>query len=518
MDSSDSETDDTGRVVDEDAMPVTGFAVASSKRNIEFHELFPQVPPDDYLIEDYGCALQREILVQGRIYISENHLAFYSSIFGWTTSEVIPLANVVGIEKKMTAMFIPNAIQVLTDTKAFTFASFMGRDTAFEVMYNSWRHARPLNATSSRPSLDLATAIESAGPVRRVTTCVCGDSRQHYPTVCMDKVFPGTPEKIYNLLFASGFVKEFLRGEQRLLDLQISDWEPVSAGSHLLTRNMSYIKPLSAPIGPKQTRCELRDEMLHFDPERHITMLTTTRTPEVPSGGSFSVKSRTCLTWAGACATRVVVTSSVEWTGSSLIKGIITSSAMEGQRKYNNELEPCVRRHIEEHRIEFVPEGMQAEPEPEALATPVADGQGALPDEHDARWLQWALDTFRGTMSVAQQSFTSALELLRDVTLDTKTVLLVVLVFLVVTNIALLLAARGSTTVKYTPPAERGELGDTLRLILEEIRKPANAGSLPPPRTPAALDWRAERAEIIQTLDSLAARMQQLRQAIREDL
>jgi len=104
------------------------------------------------------------------------------------------------------------------------------------------------------------------------------------------------------------------------------------------------------------------------------------------------------------------------------------------------------------------------------------------------------------------------------VTLDTKTVLLVVLVFLVVTNIALLLAARGSTTVKYTPPAERGELGDTLRLILEEIRKPANAGSLPPPRTPAVLDWRAERAEIIQTLDSLAARMQQLRLAIREDL
>lgn len=32
-------------------IPITGFAVASSKRNADFHELFPNVPDDDYLIE-----------------------------------------------------------------------------------------------------------------------------------------------------------------------------------------------------------------------------------------------------------------------------------------------------------------------------------------------------------------------------------------------------------------------------------------------------------------------------------
>jgi hypothetical protein len=35
---------------DED-IPITGFAVASSKRNVDFHELFPDVPEGDYLIE-----------------------------------------------------------------------------------------------------------------------------------------------------------------------------------------------------------------------------------------------------------------------------------------------------------------------------------------------------------------------------------------------------------------------------------------------------------------------------------
>lgn len=36
--------------IDED-IPVTGFAVASSKRNTDFHELFPSIPEGDYLIE-----------------------------------------------------------------------------------------------------------------------------------------------------------------------------------------------------------------------------------------------------------------------------------------------------------------------------------------------------------------------------------------------------------------------------------------------------------------------------------
>jgi len=34
---------------------------------------------------DYGCALQRDILIQGRIYISENHVCFHANIFGWVT-------------------------------------------------------------------------------------------------------------------------------------------------------------------------------------------------------------------------------------------------------------------------------------------------------------------------------------------------------------------------------------------------------------------------------------------------
>ena len=82
--------------------------------------------------KDYGCALQKDILVQGRIYVSEHHLSFHANIFGWITNVgtasnqpqfnadgfspqvIIAFADVIAIEKKMTAFVIPNAISIST--------------------------------------------------------------------------------------------------------------------------------------------------------------------------------------------------------------------------------------------------------------------------------------------------------------------------------------------------------------------------------------------------------------------
>lgn len=44
---------------------------------------------------DYSSALQRDILVHGRLYVSQNYLCFYSNIFGWETCLTIKLKDVV---------------------------------------------------------------------------------------------------------------------------------------------------------------------------------------------------------------------------------------------------------------------------------------------------------------------------------------------------------------------------------------------------------------------------------------
>ncbi|TFK18705.1 hypothetical protein FA15DRAFT_675088 [Coprinopsis marcescibilis] len=494
-DETDSSDDDSSVDLDnldleDDDMPVTGFAVASNKRNADFHELFPNISEADYLIEDYGCALQREILIQGRLYISENHVCFHANIFGWITDLAIPIGEIIALEKKMTAFVIPNAIQITTRQAKYSFASFLSRDTTFDVIYNIWRLSRPDDVQSigsGRGSLEAGTGsgslingVEGGGVgvravvnmmngvdpattgskpiVRKATTCACGREGKHYSETALEAVFPGSPEKIHNLIFASGFIKDFLVVDQKLLEIQMSDWMPVPNDPKLLTRNMSYIKPLYASMGPKQTKCEIRDETEHIDFDEYVSTLTTTRTPDVPSGGVFSVKTRTCITWASPVTTKVRVTTQVEWTGRSFIKGIIERSAIDGQKTFHGDLEKAMRNYIQEHKSEFVPEGVDVEASlaaPPALETNAAaiaeikDGKAAQfgvseeernkqrEHERNRRAFQWAWDTVEGAFDVAKRSIDGALELVRDAwdQSSSTTILYFVIVILVVSNL-----------------------------------------------------------------------------------
>ncbi|PPQ66054.1 hypothetical protein CVT24_000236 [Panaeolus cyanescens] len=481
----------------EEDIPVTGFAVASNKRNADFHELFPGVPEGDYLIEDYGCALQREILIQGRIYISENHICFHANIFGWITDLSIPIYEITSLEKKMTAFVIPNAIQITTRQAKYTFASFLSRDTTYDVIYNIWRLARPDENTISKrgiaagnggvgggggpgdgggtpgggdggegPANNSSVPAGAKSVAHGPTRCACDKDKLHYSETALDTVIPGTPEKIYNLMFASGFMKEFMAGPQKLMDIQMSDWQPMPP-DNMLARNMSYIKPLNGSLGPKQTKCEIKDQTTFCDFDKYVSMLTTTRTPEVPSGGVFSVKTRTCIMWENAVSSRVIVTTQVEWTGRSFIKGIIERSAIDGQKTYHSELERAMRHYISQHQSEFLPEGVAVEPEAEVTAAGEAaggdatsanapgDGEKKLGSsdeefkrrerERNTRALQWAWDTFDGAYQVALRSTKGAVELVRDAwdQSSSTTILWFVIVILVLSNLWTLFWARG---------------------------------------------------------------------------
>ena len=60
----------------------------------EVRKNFPALPANEMLIGDYSCALQKDILVHGRIFITTNHLCFYANIFRWETAVTIPWKEV----------------------------------------------------------------------------------------------------------------------------------------------------------------------------------------------------------------------------------------------------------------------------------------------------------------------------------------------------------------------------------------------------------------------------------------
>jgi hypothetical protein len=140
------------------AQRLTGFAVANPKRNRDFHNLFRSVPDDDYLIEDYSAALQREILLHGRLYVSEGHICFSSNILGWVTNLVMSFDEVISVEKRSTAVIFQNGMVIQTLQARNIFASLLNRDSTYELIISIWKITHP----NLKSSLNGAP-IEGAG-------------------------------------------------------------------------------------------------------------------------------------------------------------------------------------------------------------------------------------------------------------------------------------------------------------------------------------------------------------------
>ena len=47
------------------------------------------LPVTELLLGDYSCALQKEILVHGRMYVTTNFLCFYANLWKWETAVTV---------------------------------------------------------------------------------------------------------------------------------------------------------------------------------------------------------------------------------------------------------------------------------------------------------------------------------------------------------------------------------------------------------------------------------------------
>ncbi|XP_043368056.1 protein Aster-C isoform X3 [Dermochelys coriacea] len=120
------------------------FWISSSTykyRSEEFKRQFSHLPDLERLIVDYACALQKDILLQGRLYLSENWLCFHSNIFRWETTISIALKDITFVTKEKTARLIPNAIQIVTEGEKFFFTSFSARDRSYLSIFRLWQNA-----------------------------------------------------------------------------------------------------------------------------------------------------------------------------------------------------------------------------------------------------------------------------------------------------------------------------------------------------------------------------------------
>ncbi|KAK6202811.1 uncharacterized protein RJT21DRAFT_138608 [Scheffersomyces amazonensis] len=412
----------------------SNYRYAALKRNIDFHQLFRSIDLTDRLLEDFACALSREILLQGRIYISENYICFNSNLLGWVTSLIIPMNDIIGFEKKHTAGLFPNGIAIETNEIKHTFASFLSRDMTFDFIVKVWEESTGRKLESSEtassknekidnqnndniinssniPNLDIndqkclpeesprihnyimsideneaeeysededsqdedsqeefteyisspiVGTSENGGYIdqHKITSKILKfkpDSKYknlgpdtHSPTQVGDSFTPEDNEIelceeiidaplgiIFDITFGetnTSFHRNFIETHDGSELSEYSIFQPSEDDPTKSERSYTYRRALGYSIGPKSTKCEVTEVIEHLNFADYINIVTTTSTPDVPSGNSFTVKTRYLFTWAEDNKTKLNMSFFIKWTGTSWIKGVIEKQSLAGQK------------------------------------------------------------------------------------------------------------------------------------------------------------------------------------------
>lgn len=135
----------------------------TESRSEEYRQLF-HLPREEVLVRDFNCALQKNILLQGHMYLFLRYVCFYSNIFGYEKKKIIPLRDITCLQKAKTAGIFPNAIEIVAWGKKDFFGSFLSRDEAYRLIADGWlqhsEHAKLLLGTQ-----DNSINTSSAEPI-----------------------------------------------------------------------------------------------------------------------------------------------------------------------------------------------------------------------------------------------------------------------------------------------------------------------------------------------------------------
>ena len=116
-------------------------------------------------------------------------------------------------------------------------------------------------------------------------------------------------------------------------------------------RTYNYVKLLNNSIGPKQTKCSITETIEHMDMNGYILVRQVSKTPDVPSGNSFTVQTRFYLNWGPDNTTNLNVITNIVWTGRSFLKSAIEKGSIDGQKATIDIMIDEVTRIIEKSKV-----------------------------------------------------------------------------------------------------------------------------------------------------------------------
>ncbi|KAI9204558.1 uncharacterized protein BJ171DRAFT_618603 [Polychytrium aggregatum] len=316
-DGADQSDDSSGELVP-DAEAVAYPDPSWTKRNQDLHNLLKSVPKTDFLIDALSCALQKDIAVQGKLYLTQNRLCFHSNILSFVTVLVIEISDILSIVRKNSPFY--SSIVVTTGDGTYTFKTIMKDDMkTYEALRIVWT-----NKTSNAPKKTNQELFDLIFSTKKA------DEREK------QKDRPDEAKDPAEAPAAEGFSKSPAVDDglwDRFNKKRGESGRNAAAWTTTMpqTRDLTLVVPVNNPMVKAKEADVNQKETISTRNEGIVYVIDAqSQTPGVPYGDSFALLMRYCITWVTKDSCKLLITGGVKWFKSPMVKGIIKSAAVKG--------------------------------------------------------------------------------------------------------------------------------------------------------------------------------------------
>jgi len=339
------------------------------------------------VLSTHSCALQNKILLQGTMYLTPSHICFRSvfnssTLVGRDTIVVIPVKDIVRLEKR-SIVFFPTGIAVVMKDTEVVFGSFMKRELAIAAIEELMSEGKTSNPSLEDPIVSEEIAVSAvvseplvgsqpvdSSPDTEISREAFKDQMVHtelplHP-IEAPVTFAGSAVAVFTTFFAQDeFWSRYLAACKNT-NLVITPWNPAppanfQAGSsgkwgEFSSRKMNYTHPVREKVPFMPSTCSTEEKWTLFCLSRREFVVECAVTVSgVPMSDAFEVLMRWNVLETAGTST-LTVDYGVHFLKDTWFKGKIErSSISEATEALNDIWLPMAQEAWKSRKVEPVP-------------------------------------------------------------------------------------------------------------------------------------------------------------------
>ncbi|XP_062219581.1 BAG-associated GRAM protein 1-like [Phragmites australis] len=316
---------------------------------------------DDIVQHSYSCALERSFLHHGRMYISQWHMCFHSSVFSKQLNVIIPLQDIDEIKRSQHSLINP-AITIFLNAGTsghgvprscnqngrvrYMFTSFWNRNHTFRALETALQSYRATfeaekqmraHLLLQRGSDDLinskANNIKSAKKSIEKDITFQPFINKHVLVDVTSNTFPGTTEKFFSAILGdnSMFFQQY-RDARKDTDLKLSKW-CASKEYGGKVRKLTFRSLCHSPLCPPDTAVTEWQHASFSNDKRNLIYETKQQAHDVPFGSYFEIHSRWSLRTTSSSTCQIDIKIGVNMKKWCILQSKIKSGATDEYRR-----------------------------------------------------------------------------------------------------------------------------------------------------------------------------------------